>query len=86
METKETPKANNPYACPALIKCFKCNQPDHRSSDCLLRNAVHSAEREEEDDNEVYCEPDRDGEYDEEYEDDDDGHNYVVRKLMLTPK
>ena len=46
VETKEAPKAANPYARPAPAKCFKCNQPGHRSSDCLLMKAVHLAERE----------------------------------------
>ena len=49
-EVKEAPKPANPYARPASIKCFKCNQTSHRSSDCPLRNAVHLAEREEEGD------------------------------------
>ena len=86
METKETLKANNPYAHPAPIKCFKCNQPGYRSNDYPLRKVVHLAEREEEDDNEVCCEQDEDEEYDEEYEDDDNGQNYVVQKLILTPE
>ena len=55
VETKETPEANNPYARPAPIKCFKCNQPDHRSNDCPFRKAVHLAKREEDDDNELCC-------------------------------
>ena len=43
------------------------------------------AKREEKVDNEVFCEPDSYGEDEEDYED-DEGQNYVVRKLMLTPK
>ena len=43
-------------------------------------------EREEEEENEVRCDLDGDGEEEEDYEDDVEGHNYVVRKLMLTPE
>ncbi|XP_031286963.1 uncharacterized protein LOC116145647 [Pistacia vera] len=83
VDTKEGQKATNPYAKPIPGKCFKCNQPGHRSSDCPLRKVIHVVERGEEDD-EVYCGPDGD---DDEYEDDeDDGQSYVVRRLMLTPK
>ena len=86
-EAKEAPMPTNPYPRPAPIKCFKCNQMGHRSSDCPLRKVVHLAEREDGDDNEVCCEPDGYGDDDEVYEEDDDkGQNYVVRKLMLTPK
>ena len=86
IEAKEVPKAVNPYAWPALVKCFKCNQLDYCSSDCPLRKPVHLTKREEEDDNEVYCELDGYGDDEEDYEGDDEGQNYVVRKLMLTPK
>ena len=49
----------------------------HYSSDCQLRKAVHLAEREEEVDDEVFCEPDGHGEEDNAYEEDDDeGRNY----------
>ena len=58
VETKEVPKAANSYARPAPIKCFNYNQPGHRSSDCLFREAVHLAKREEEEENEVCCQPD----------------------------
>ena len=73
VETEEVPKAANHYARLALVKCFKCNQPCHRSSDCLLRKTVHLAEREEDDDNEVCYEPM--GRTKEDYEEDDHGHN-----------
>ena len=86
IEAKETPKPANPYAWPTLIKCFKCNQLGHRSNDCPLRKTVHLAERKEEDDNEVCSKPNGYGDDNEVYEDDDKGQNYVVRKLMLTPK
>ena len=86
VETKEAPKAANPYARPAPVKCFKCNQPIHCSSDYPLRRAVHLAERAAKEENEVCCEPDGDGEDEDEenYEEDDDGQNYVVRKLTNT--
>ena len=86
METNEAPKAANTYARPAPIKCFKCNQSGHWSSDCLLTKAVHLVKRGEEEENKIYCEPDGDEEEEEDDEDDDGGRNYVVRKLMLTHK
>ena len=59
----------------------------HRSSNCPLRKVVHLAEREEGDDNEICYEHDGYGDDDEVYEEDEDeGHNYVMRKLMLMPK
>ena len=77
VETKETLKTANPYAQRAPLKCFKCNQLGHRSSDCPLKKVVHLAEREEEDDNEVCCEPDGYGDDEEVYEEEDDGgQNY----------
>ena len=85
MDTKEAPKASNPYARPTPGKCFKCNQ-GHCSCNCPLRRAIHLADKDDENDNEVCCEPDGDGEYEEDYKDDDEGHSYVVRKLMLTSK
>ena len=84
MDTKEVPKAANPYILPTSGKCFKYNQLDHRSSDCPLTRAVHFFEKEEEEENEVHYEPDGDGDEVEDYEDDDEGRNYVVRKLMFT--
>ena len=86
-EVKKTPKPANPYARLSPIKCFKCNQASHHSSDFPLRKAVNLAKREEEGDEEVCCEPDGYGDEDEVYkEDDDERRNYVIRKLMLTPK
>ena len=84
VDTKETPKPTNPYTRPTPIKCFKCKQLGHRSSDCPLKKNVHLVEREEEKEDEVYCEPNGDGE--EDSEDDVEGQSYVVRKLMLMHK
>ena len=86
MENKEVLKPTNPYARLALGKCFKCNQLGHRSNECALRKAVHLVEREKGEDNEVYCEPNREGEYEEDSEDEEEGQNYLIRRLMLAPK
>ena len=83
--TSNFPKSPNPYGKPIPLKCFKCNEVGHRSSDCLRRKTVNLVEREKEDvaEDEVYCGPD--GE--------DDRENYghgeytcVVRKLVLSQK
>ena len=47
--TSNLPKSNNPYAKLILLKCFKCNEVRHQSSDCLRRKSVNIIEREEED-------------------------------------
>ena len=73
VDTKEALKAANPYARPTPGKCFKCNQPGHRSSDYPRRKAVHLVERDKENENEVCCEPDGYGEEEEDYEDDVEG-------------
>ena len=65
VDNNETSKTTNPYARPAAVKCFKCNLPGHRSSDCPLRKTVNLVERGKE---EVICEPDGDGEKEEDYE------------------
>ena len=84
VDNKETPKTTNPYARPTPVKCFKCNLPGHRSSDCPLRKAVHLVERKEE---EVICGPDGDGDggEEEDYEEGDERRNYLVRTLMVIP-
>jgi hypothetical protein len=40
--------ANNPYTRPDLDKCFKCNQPGHRSHQCPRRQMVNLIEPEPE--------------------------------------
>ena len=71
-EAKEAPKPVNPYARPTPIKCFKCNQMGHCSSDCPCRKVVHLANREDGDDNKVCYELYRYGDDDEVYEDNND--------------
>src|SRR4051812_43157571 len=81
---KEVQKNPNPYARSFPTKCFKCNQPGHRSSDCPLRKGIHMVERDEEErEDATYCEADGG---DDEYDDDDDGQTYVTQRLMLAPK
>lgn len=63
-------------------KCFKCNQPGHRSSDCPRRKAIALVEHEE-DVEDVFCDPEEEEEYSV---DDDYEQTYMVRKLMLAPK
>ena len=86
VETKETPKTTNLYTRLAPVKCFKSNLSRHRSSDYPLRKAVHFVEGEEEEENEVLCELDEPGDEAENYNDDDEGQSYIVRKLMLMHK
>ena len=35
------PKPSNPYARPMVGKCFRCNQPGHRSNECPTRPQAH---------------------------------------------
>ena len=51
-----------------------------------LKKVVHLVEREEGEDNKVYCGPDGDEEYEKDNEDEEEGQNYIVRRLMLAPK
>ncbi|XP_031392827.1 uncharacterized protein LOC116204716 [Punica granatum] len=72
----------NSLAKQFIAKCFKCNQPGHRSSDYPQRKAIALVEHEE-DVEDVFCDP----EEEEEYSGDDDyEQTYMVRKLMLTLK
>ncbi|XP_031402580.1 uncharacterized protein LOC116212147 [Punica granatum] len=76
----------NSLAMQFTAKCFKCNQPGHRSSDCPRRKAIALVEHEE-DVEDVFCDPEEEEEEDEEYSGDDDyEQTYMVRKLMLAPK
>lgn len=77
----------NPYAKPIPGKCYRCNQPGHRSSDCPQRKGIYIVERRDyeeefEDGDEVICGPDggNDG------GDFDDGQIFVIWKTMLAPK
>jgi hypothetical protein len=38
------PPSNNPYARPGSDKCFRCNQPGHRSNQCPKRQMVNLVE------------------------------------------
>ena len=80
-DNKKTPKTTNPYTRPTPVKCFKCKLSGHRSSDYPLRKAIHLVEREEEE--EVLCEPNRDGEEKEDCEEGDERRNYLLRTLMV---
>ena len=44
VEVKDTAKQSNPYAKPILGKCYRCNQPGHRSNECSNRKSVNLVE------------------------------------------
>ena len=46
IEPKEGQKQPNPYARPILGKCYRCNQPGHRSNECPNQRTVNIVERE----------------------------------------
>ncbi|KAF2316940.1 hypothetical protein GH714_007154 [Hevea brasiliensis] len=77
------PKAYNPYAKPAAIKCYRCNKIGHHSNECPKRKSVNIVEREPEDEEEEFCGPYGD-DFEEEYEQEEGV--YVVRILILSPK
>ncbi|KAF2316939.1 hypothetical protein GH714_007125 [Hevea brasiliensis] len=77
------PKAYNPYAKPAAIKCYRCNKIGHRSNECPKRKSVNIVEREPEDEEEEFCGSYGD-DFEEEYEQEEGV--YVVRILILSPK
>ena len=56
------PPHNNPYARPGPKKCFRCNQPGHRSNQCPRRQTVNLVETET-------------GEEVEDYEDEETGND-----------
>ncbi|PKI60575.1 hypothetical protein CRG98_019051 [Punica granatum] len=52
----------NSHAKQFTAKCFKCNQPGHRSSDCPWRKAIALVEHEE-DVEDVFCDPEEEEEH-----------------------
>ena len=44
------PKPSNPYARPMVGKCFRCNQPGHRSNECPTRPQAHLLDAQTEED------------------------------------
>ncbi|KAG8635970.1 hypothetical protein MANES_16G085001v8 [Manihot esculenta] len=77
---KEAKKVDNPCARPYIGKYFWCNQQGHKSNECPTRKTVNILEREEEEE-EMNCESDGFDEG-EEYEL-DEGHIYVVWRMMV---
>ncbi|PKI63420.1 hypothetical protein CRG98_016087 [Punica granatum] len=75
----------NSLAKQFTAKCFKCNQPGHRSSDCPRRKAIALVEHEE-DVEDVFYDPEKEEEEEESSGDDDYEQTYMVRKSMLAPK
>ncbi|XP_039160932.1 uncharacterized protein LOC120289682 [Eucalyptus grandis] len=72
--------AQNPYAKPPPIKCYKCNELGHRSSDCPRRKMANVVEH----DDDIY---EDDWIEEEEVEDEEGEHvNCVVRRLLLAPR
>lgn len=79
---------HNPYAKPTLGKCFKCNQVGHKSSDCSLRKMANMTDEikkeEEENDPETFAKLNK--EKIMVARDEGDYINYVVQKVLLSPK
>ncbi|KAJ9550523.1 hypothetical protein OSB04_014568 [Centaurea solstitialis] len=47
-------KTPNPYAKPMGLKCYRCNQPGHRSNECTNRRTVALVEGEESEEEDKY--------------------------------
>nr|GEX68990.1 hypothetical protein [Tanacetum cinerariifolium] len=75
------------------LKCFNCDEPGHRQSECNKAEKRHLfVDPENNDDDVAYCDYeaapvyDKEPEYEEEYVSGDVGVNLVVRRSCLTPK
>uniref|UniRef100_A0A5B7BER3 RNA-directed DNA polymerase n=1 Tax=Davidia involucrata TaxID=16924 RepID=A0A5B7BER3_DAVIN len=84
-------KSTNPYARPIPGKCFRCQQPGHRSNECPNRRQVNMVGVTE--DNSPDFENEEEAEYQDEYggaeitEGDEGEHvSCVVQRLLLVPK
>ena len=42
-----TKSKDNPYIKPGVEKCYKCNEPEHKSNECPKRRQVNIADYEE---------------------------------------
>lgn len=77
----------NPYAKPFSTKCFRCQQPGHRSNECPQRPAAHlvgehEEESVEDEKNSEICEG-----AERTYGDEGElVYNCIVQKLLLSPK
>ncbi|XP_035547276.1 uncharacterized protein LOC108991242 [Juglans regia] len=74
---------NNPYRRPITGKCFRCNQPGHRSKECPNRRSVNMV-----DGKESTKEDEEESEEESELVEGDEGDlvNCIIQRLLLTPK
>ncbi|XP_040994264.1 uncharacterized protein LOC121240799 [Juglans microcarpa x Juglans regia] len=75
--------SQNPYNKPIAGKCFRCNQPGHRSNECPARKSVNLV-----DGDDPTKESDDESEEDGEFVEGDEGDlvNCVIQRLLLAPK
>ncbi|KAF2313944.1 hypothetical protein GH714_020765 [Hevea brasiliensis] len=77
------PKTNNLYAKLDPFKYYRCNEERHRSNECSKRKAINIIEKCDDDDGEIYLEPDRE---DEEKDCEQDESVRLMRKSMFIQK